>query len=168
VTDELKLCFVFGAHRTNLQDILFAFEQVSEIAMRAMSPGINDPTTAVHCVDRIGAGITRLVSRGVPSKWRTDSEGVVRLEIEPVGLSEILESTVIAVSRTAGVHLQVWLRLIEVLRIAARRAIRSGDCEILRACASRLAKHGDAEMGCDGDRDRLRDAARWLQHTQDM
>lgn len=165
VTDELKLSFVFGAHRTSLQDILFAFEQVSEIAMRAMSPGINDPTTAVHCVDRIGSGITRLVSRGLPSNWRTDSEGIVRIEIESAGLSEILESTVIAVSRTAGVHLPVWLRLIEVLRIAARRAKRPGDAALLRACTSRLAKHGDAELSCDGDRDRLRDAARWLQQS---
>ena len=168
VTDRLKSSFVLGVHRTTLQDILFAFEQVSEVAMRAMSPGINDPTTAVHCVDRIGSGITRLVGRGLPSKWRTDSEGVVRIEIESAQLSEILESTVIAVSRTAGVHLPVWLRLIEVLRIADRRAKRPGDSAILRACASRLAKHGDAEMSCDGDRDRLRDAARWLQNTRQV
>ncbi|MAY74866.1 MAG: hypothetical protein CMJ31_09180 [Phycisphaerae bacterium] len=161
VTDALKSAFVLGAHRTALQDILFAFEQISEVAMRAMSPGINDPTTAVHCVDRIGSGITRLVGRDIPSKWRLDSEGVVRIETESVALPAILESTVIAVSRTAGVHLPVWLRLLDVLRIAARRAMRPGDSEILRACASRLAEHGDAEMGCDGDRDRLRVAASW-------
>jgi uncharacterized membrane protein len=156
VTDQLKSSFVLGAHRTTLQDILFAFEQISEIAMRAMSPGINDPTTAVHCVDRIGSGVTRLVGRGLPSKWRTDSEGVVRIEIESAGLSEILDSTVIAVSRTAGVHLPVWLRLIEVLRIADRAVatrVFAVEAAALSACAHATAYHEAESRGlCHGDR----------------
>lgn len=165
VCSRIIASVALGAHRTTLQDMLFTFEQASEIAMRAMSPGINDPTTAMHCIDRIGAGLAQLVTRRVPSKWRADTSGVIRIRVDPAGLQDILESTVIAISRTAGVHLQVWLRLIEGLENAAQRARRAEDTEVLRACAQRLAKQAESELVCPADRDRMAAAASWAMDT---
>jgi len=161
VAQDIVSTFLVGAHRTTLQDLLFTFEQVSEIAMRAMSPSINDPTTAVHCVDRIGSGLARFVCREAPSRWRADADDVVRLRIDPIELPEILEATVVAVSRTSGVHLPVWLRLVGALEIAARRAARPADWEALAGCARQLAEHGDGELASEADRRRLREAAAW-------
>lgn len=165
VADAIRSSIALGAHRTTLQDVLFTFEQAAEIAMRAMSPGINDPTTAMHCIDRIGDGIARLVKRQFPSMWRADRSGQVRIRIDPIGLDEILDSTVIAISRTAGVHLQVWLRLIEGLENAARCAKREEDAELMRACAHRLAKQAESELPCSQDQQRMAEAAAWAQQT---
>lgn len=159
--DDMISAFVLGAHRTTLQDLSFAFEQLSEVAMRALSPGINDPTTAMHCIDRIGSGIARLVTRQIPSKWRTDESDVIRIQIDPIELEAILEVTVIAVSRTATVHLQVWRRLVEVLHAAAIRAIRPEDAATLRTCARRLKDQATSELKDAVDRRLIADASIW-------
>jgi len=47
--------FAVGAERSDLQDIAFSIEKLAEIAMRAISPAVNDPHTAINCINRIGA-----------------------------------------------------------------------------------------------------------------
>jgi uncharacterized membrane protein len=163
---KIQAAFVLGAHRTTLQDILFTFEQVSEVAVRALSPGINDPTTAVHCLDQIGAGLTRLVARKLPSKWRTDTAGTVRIEIEPVALHEILNVTVVAISRSADVHLPVWLRMLEILQTAARRARRPRDVETLHQCARQVALQAESQLQSSMDRQRFSEAATWTRSDE--
>jgi uncharacterized membrane protein len=55
-----------------------------------MSPALNDPFTALDCVNRIGAGIVRLAHRAEPSPWRTDDDGQLRLIIKPVRFDELV------------------------------------------------------------------------------
>jgi uncharacterized membrane protein len=75
----IRHCFVCGRARTPHQDIEFAFLQMAEIAIRALSPGINDPFTATMCVDRISSAINRLGQRSLPLAVRRDGDGVVRV-----------------------------------------------------------------------------------------
>ncbi|MGH8598824.1 MAG: DUF2254 domain-containing protein, partial [Gammaproteobacteria bacterium] len=67
---RINAAFVLGSQRTPVQDVEFAVNQLVEIAVRALSPGVNDPFTAVACVDRLGAALSRLAQRGVPSPYR--------------------------------------------------------------------------------------------------
>ena len=64
ITDELAdagECRIrAGNQRTDAQDIEFAVHQLVEIAARALSPGVNDPFTAITCVDRLGSALCRL------------------------------------------------------------------------------------------------------------
>lgn len=57
LVSRLHAAFITGNHRNLLQDIEFAFHQLVEIALRALSPGINDPFTAISCIDKISAGL---------------------------------------------------------------------------------------------------------------
>ena len=50
LVDEMNAAFVLGDQRTAAQDVEFSFQQLVEIAVRALSPGINDPFTAIACV----------------------------------------------------------------------------------------------------------------------
>ena len=59
--------FALGTQRTSAQDAEFAVQQLVEIAVRALSPGINDPYTAIACVDRLGSALCRLAQREMPS-----------------------------------------------------------------------------------------------------
>ena len=52
--------------------MLFAVNQLAEIATRALSPGTNDPNTAIMCIDRLNEGLCRLAGRSFPSDWRAD------------------------------------------------------------------------------------------------
>lgn len=159
---DLRAAFVMGAHRTALQDVTFAFEQLTEMAQRAMSPGINDPTTATHCIDRISAGIASFVERDKPQDWRRDKDGNPRIRTKTVGLGRILDVTVDPIARTAGVHLVVWVSLLRVLESADRRARREQDPGVIRDYAERLLASAKDQLSMEHDHERLDEASAWL------
>ena len=76
---KMNAAFVLGNQRTATQDVEFSVNQLVEIAVRALSPGINDPFTAIACVDRLGSSLCRLARRDMPSPHRFDSHGRLRL-----------------------------------------------------------------------------------------
>jgi len=65
----------FGRRRTPTQDIEYSIDQLVEVAVRALSPGINDPFTAISCIEWIGAALIRVAGREIPSRWRCDGDG---------------------------------------------------------------------------------------------
>ncbi len=79
--DAKKVAAHFGiaARRTVGQDPIFAIEQLTEIAQRALSPGINDPHTAINCIDRLGAALARACARPFPDQRRRDATGILRV-----------------------------------------------------------------------------------------
>ncbi|MFP5224904.1 MAG: DUF2254 domain-containing protein [Actinomycetota bacterium] len=64
-----------GRSRTMQQDIAFGFRQIVDIALRALSPGVNDPTTAVEAIVHLGPILRTLLLRDLPSRVRSDDEG---------------------------------------------------------------------------------------------
>ncbi|WP_380163406.1 DUF2254 domain-containing protein [Jannaschia sp. R86511] len=76
---RLRRTVVISNARTPHQDVAFALQQLTEMAVRALSPGTNDPYTAQNAIDDLSAGLTMLVSRPAPSPWRRDPHGVVRV-----------------------------------------------------------------------------------------
>lgn len=78
LTGQINKAFIFGKDRTEQQDIAFPIEQLVEIALRAISPAVNDPFTAIRCIDRLGAGLSRLAQRTFPSPYRYDNEHRLR------------------------------------------------------------------------------------------
>jgi uncharacterized membrane protein len=68
-----------GPERTLYQDPAFGFRQLTDIAAKALSPALNDPTTAVQCIDRIHDLLRRVVVRPLPSGRWGDADGRLRL-----------------------------------------------------------------------------------------
>lgn len=66
-------------------------EQLAEIAVRSLSPGINDPFTALECINRLGAGLRKLAGRAIPSPVRFDQEKNLRVVANPVGFPEVIK-----------------------------------------------------------------------------
>jgi uncharacterized membrane protein len=77
----LSKAHVTGPHRTLMQDPVFAIDQLVEIAIRALSPAVNDTFTALTCIDWLSAGLRQVSSR-------TLSEGVYRDRFHRVRLIE--------------------------------------------------------------------------------
>ena len=63
-----------GAHRTLSQDLSFAIDQLVEIAIRALSPAVNDTFTAMTCIDWLGDGLCKLTPDGTPA-FASDARG---------------------------------------------------------------------------------------------
>ncbi|UXC91458.1 DUF2254 domain-containing protein [Sphingobium sp. RSMS] len=82
--------FAIGSQRTALQDLRFLIDELVEIAARALSPGINDPFTAITCLDWLGATMSDLSGREIPSHLRQDSEGTLRVIAHPQDFADFL------------------------------------------------------------------------------
>jgi uncharacterized membrane protein len=86
--------FVIGGERTPAQDIRYQFQQLADVVIRALSPGINDPFTAINGIDELETAVVLLARRLPVAGDRPDKDSIVRLSIPVTGLSEILEDTV--------------------------------------------------------------------------
>lgn len=93
VCSAIENCLIVGAARTHIQDIRHAFDELVDIAVRALSPGVNDPFTAVNCVDRIHSALVVLQDRKIPSAYRFNDEGELRIIAQPVGVDECIEGS---------------------------------------------------------------------------
>lgn len=76
---KIKNSIMLGNLRTSLQDAEFSIHQMVEIAARALSPGINDPYTAIACVDNLTSVLCYLTQIEFPSRYRYDQEDKLRV-----------------------------------------------------------------------------------------
>ncbi len=121
---EVHRAFVFGRERSFQQDIAFGFRQLSDIALKGLSPGINDPTTAMQAMDRIEAVLIALGSKELPRRVQ-EKEVDGRKILVKVSYSTFEELVGLAfdqVRRAAFTSGQVAVleRLIEILDRATR------------------------------------------------
>ena len=91
VTQELRRAHVTGPNRTLTQDLAFAFDQLVEIAIRALSPAVNDTFTALTCIDWLGESLCKVTTRWQPTRVHRDSHGFVRVITAHVSYSGLVE-----------------------------------------------------------------------------
>lgn len=99
VLDLLREAFVVGVDRTPTQDLHFSLRRFVEIAQRALSPGINDPTTALYCIDRLAQALCALAERELPSPVRADEDGHLRVITPVSSLQEFACPALAAIAR---------------------------------------------------------------------
>lgn len=137
--DRLRRAFTTGADRTSRQDVAFAAQQLVEIALRGLSPGVNEPFTAITCIDRLGQCLAKLIGRAVPSPFRSDRAGSLRVVASPHRfnqlLVEVFEPIIVNVSESNGPVLE---RVMAVLVPLARAAKRPEDRAAVRKLGERI------------------------------
>jgi uncharacterized membrane protein len=146
LADDFNALFFLGADRTEEQDLEFAIHQLVEVAVRALSPGINDPFTAMNCVDRLGAALCRLAAREIPSPYRYDSADQLRIVAHGVTFPDVMDAAFNQIRQYGRSSASVTIRLLDTLAVLARHVIRQED---------RLAVAHHATMIENGSREAL-------------
>ena len=113
--DEIRESFVLGRSRSLQQDPEFGILQLVEVAVRALSTGINDPFTAMNCVDRISSLLCRLSGRSFPAAERFDDDGNLRVVADTSSFGGFVDSGFNQIRRNAGRSLAVLIRMLEAL-----------------------------------------------------
>ncbi|MEZ5299867.1 MAG: DUF2254 family protein [Verrucomicrobiales bacterium] len=131
VAAEIRDAVIIGPERTPEADLEFCLLRLVEIAQRALSPGINDPTTAMRCIDRLTSAFVLVAGRDLPE----DPEGVESL---PVRFEAMFEAGFNPIRQCAERLPQVALRLAEQIRDLAPYA--GGSRAMLRRQIELLAK----------------------------
>jgi uncharacterized membrane protein len=106
-----------GNGRTPSQDIEYAVNQLTEMAVRAMSPAINDPFTAMTCLDHIGDGLVAFIRRGGRRSRYYDRDGRLLLVLEPVTFDDLLSAAFDMLRHAACNNASVLLHMLEVIDV---------------------------------------------------
>jgi len=126
-----------GVERTQVQDVAFGLRQLTDVANKALSPGINDPTTAVHALGHSAALLCELAGRDLGPRLLDDEQGRLRVVIARPGLDDLLELALTQPRRYGAADPAVLARLTELLRELAW-VVRSP--EERRAIGAQLAR----------------------------
>ncbi len=152
IAGEIRGAFYLGSIRTLTQDIEFAIDQLVEIAVRALSPGVNDPFTAINCVDRLGAALVTLARREIPSTHRIDDEGRLRLVALMSTIGGIVNAAFDQVRQAARDNVAVTIRLLETIAAVATQASGAAWQLALRRQAEMVYRGSQHALPEEGDR----------------
>jgi uncharacterized membrane protein len=158
--DELRSVFIIGTDRTGTQDVTFFINQLVELAVRALSPGINDPETARSCIDRLEQALCHLAGRQIPSAKRYDENGCLRVVACPVTFVGILDGALEEIARYGRSSVSVTCRLLEAVRSIASCVQREADRLALVRHATVIAGRTREAAFEDADRDQVADCYR--------
>jgi uncharacterized membrane protein len=107
--------FVVGKVKTAQQDLEFSIHQMVEMAARALSPGVNDPYTAIACIDNLTATMCYLAEAKFPSKYRVDEEGNLRVIADVLDFEGVLDAAFNQIRQFSVGSTAVIIRLMDAL-----------------------------------------------------
>jgi uncharacterized membrane protein len=154
IVAELQAAYSIDRHRTVEQDCAFGIRQLVDMALRALSPGINDTTTAVMCVDYLTAILARLASRNIPSSHRHE-EGELRvITIGPTFAGLVAESFD-QIRGSATGNLGVMLRMLGALQTIGSLTTSPSRRRALRGEVQWIAELAERTIESPHDRERF-------------
>jgi len=147
-TAELLAAFDLGPTRTLQQDVEFGVLQIVDVALKAISPAVNDPTTAINCIDQLSRILIRFASREPPEDLLYDPPGIVRASIGSIHFERLLEAALEQIRMYSKTDVAVSLRLLRALGdIAAstpdlefRRILVEQGMRTVAGCAEKLGE----------------------------
>ncbi|GAB2687092.1 DUF2254 domain-containing protein [Aliiglaciecola aliphaticivorans] len=120
LTKVINQCCVIGSNRTPIQDPEYAIHQMVEIAVRALSPGVNDPYTAITCIDKLCMVLCNIAQQDLHSGKYYDQHGILRLSRNPYDFEGLANSAFDQIRQYSVSSVAVSIRLLESLfRIAS-------------------------------------------------
>jgi len=166
VNGKIPGFYVVSSYRTIDEDPAFGIRQLVDMALKAISPGINDTTTAITCVDYIGAILVHLARRRVEDP-RRDEDGVVRVVAPRPTFEGLLALAYDEIRQSAGTNVSVLGRQLETLAqlgrevpVRSRRAAVSRQVELVQQATAAVPSPHDREH-LDRAAREAREAAGW-------
>ncbi len=154
-----------GAVRTPYQDIGALVQQHVDLVVRALSPGTNDPVTAMNGLDHLSAGLALLVQRPDAPWSMRDDDGRPRVRLARVSAAELVSGAVDAVRGYAAGHTMVVLRLLDLLERVGVRCSDPGVTLLVREELDLVVAGHGAAATLEHDRERVRQRADEVRHA---
>ena len=145
VTALRRACIV-GPDRTLWHDPEFAVKQLVEIALRALSPAVNEPFTAITCIDRLTEGLASAATAPPPAMALRDDAGRVRVWVQTQPFSLLLRAAFDPIRIFAGTNPAVYVRLLDGLAELALIVISEPDRQLLREQADVVQRAAERSL----------------------
>jgi uncharacterized membrane protein len=141
-----------GPHRTLTQDLSFAVDQLVEIAIRALSPAVNDTFTALACIDWLGDGLCKLAGRWHPAAVHRDPAGHVRVITVTVGFRRLVERSHDKIRQASLGMPAVMIRQLEGLAKVMAYTTSAEQREVLLEQAAMILGSSEESVPQEADR----------------
>ncbi len=152
LAEKINAIFILGTERTLEQDVEFAISQLVEIAVRALSPGINDPITATTCINWLGATLCQLASRKMPASHRYDGQNRLRVICKVFTFEGMLDAAFDMIRQNAYAVPSVSINLLETVATVVAQAHRQKDREALLRQAAMVVEGCKRNLSAEDDR----------------
>jgi len=135
IRERLHDCIDLGPVRTMQDDAEYGFRQIVDIALKALSPAVNDPSTAATCLDQLGRLLIRVAARGAPVDHVVVGSGSVTVPMTSLLL--LVDLAFEQIRQYSRSDLAVSLRL---LRVIGDVAAVTGDTVVLATLAAHATR----------------------------
>lgn len=146
-----RACLV-GRDRTLWHDPEFAVKQLVEIALRALSPGVNEPFTAITCIDRLCEGLSYVARARPPQQRHDDRAGCVRIWVQSQPFPLLLHAAFDPIRIFAGTNPAIYARLLESLAEVGWAVRSERDRQVLRDQAETVRRAAEGALPDADDR----------------
>lgn len=151
LVDGIRDAILLGYERTSAQDVGFGIQQLVDIYAKALSPGVNDPTTARNALGHLASVFAVLARRDLTDRVLADDDGTPRLVIRTPGFGVLLESGVGPVRTFGASDVVVVVEAMALLRDVAWNARTAAHRDAVAEQRDRLV--AAARRGLDDDED---------------
>ncbi|MBP0438662.1 DUF2254 domain-containing protein [Tianweitania sediminis] len=152
VEEAIQSAVEIGARRTPTQDIEFLIRYLVDVALRALSPGINDPRTATVVIDHLRGSLSHLMRKEIKPTARFDSQHTLRVVGQDTSYHAVFDEAFNQIRQSGAVHPAIVLHLLEAIH---RLAEHIQLPEQRAALTEHLWLISDAGLGkADAERDR--------------
>lgn len=152
--ETLQAAFSLSRHRSVEQDAAFGIRQLVDMALKALSPGINDTTTAVTCLDYLTTILARLAPRQIPSSHRYE-DGELRVIARGPDFQSLLSLAFDQIRESARGNVAVMLEMLAALETVAKLTISPERRRLLRAQAEHIEELARRTVESPHDRARF-------------
>lgn len=147
--------YSISRHRTIEQDPAFGIRQIVDMALKALSPGVNDTSTAVMCVDYLTAILTRLACRQFPPSHRYDGESLRMITIAPT-FEGLLAESFDQIRRSAEGNVSIMARMLSAIDTIASLTVSPCHRRALKEQVQRIAELADRTIESTRDRAQIK------------
>jgi uncharacterized membrane protein len=156
VTEALGRAHITGSTRTLTQDISFGIDQLVEIAIRALSPAVNDTFTALTCIDRLADALCKITIEWHPAGVYRDSAGFVRVITADPSYERLVQRAFEKIRQAGEGMPAVMIRELEALTKIIADTTDSGQRQVLLDQAAMISRAADRSVLEDSDREDIR------------
>jgi uncharacterized membrane protein len=152
----LSKAHVSGPHRTLMQDPVFAIDQLVEIAIRALSPAVNDTFTALTCIDWLSAGLSQVSNRPLAEGIYRDRFGRVRLIETDPSYARMVNRSFDKIRQSSAGMPAVTIRMLDALSSVAFGTVTLEQRHVLTRQAEMILRKAEESVPEENDLEEIR------------
>jgi uncharacterized membrane protein len=156
VRQALGGAHIIGPHRTLTQDVSFGIDQLVEIAVRALSAAVNDPFTALTCIDWLGENLCKIVARWHPARVHRDGQGYIRVITAEPAYDRLVQRSFEKIRQSSLGMPAVMIRALEALARIMTETTGDGQRRVLLEQAAMIDRASERSVPEAADRADIR------------